>query len=105
MLIIVFFVATECSGQELPIATRLPYPLPKDTTTNKICNNRGHVISGFLSETLIYCPPYTIDTDSTTIQVLPNCNSIMYACGRCMKNIVEQQKEVRIVIWKIKKKN
>ncbi len=67
---------------------------------DSICIERGHVISGIFSETLMYCPPYIIDTDSITIQVYPSCNWRTYKCARCKKQITEREPERRIVIWR-----
>jgi len=73
-----------------------------DTTINKMCLERGHVSSGVVSSTLMYCPPYTIDTDSTTIQVYPACNWISFTCKRCGKPVSELEPERRVVIWRKK---
>ena len=73
-----------------------------DTTVNKICVERGHIMSGVCTSTLMYCPPYTIDTDSTTILVYPSCNTISYTCKRCGKSVSEREPERRVVIWRKK---
>lgn len=73
-----------------------------DTTVNKMCAERGHVSSGVIMSTAMYCPPYTIDTDSTTIQVYPACNWISFTCKRCGKSVSEREQERRVVIWRKK---
>ena len=72
----------------------------KDTTENNICKERGHIISDIIASTLMYCPSYIIDTDSTTIEVFPACNWITYICKRCGQEISERNKERRVVLWK-----
>ena len=71
-----------------------------DTAINAICKVRGHVCGGVVSSTLMYCEPYTIDTDSTTIRVYPSCNWISYECVRCGKYVSEKEPERREVIWR-----
>lgn len=71
-----------------------------DTTINPICKVRGHVCGGVVSTTAMYCEPYTIDTDSTTIRVYPSCNWISYKCARCGQYVSEKEKERREVIWR-----
>jgi hypothetical protein len=66
---------------------------------DSICLQRGHiVINGWV--TSAYCPPYTIDTDSTSILVYPACNSITGTCERCNKEVTQMEKEQRTIIWK-----
>lgn len=71
-----------------------------DTTINLICKVRGHVCGGVVSTTCMYCEPYTIDTDSTTIRVYPSCNWISYRCARCGEYVSEKEPERREVIWR-----
>lgn len=71
-----------------------------DSLANKICIERGHISDGVCSTTLMYCPPYTIDTDSTTVMVYPACNYSTYTCTRCSKSVTEKDKEHRITTWK-----
>lgn len=71
-----------------------------DTTVNPICKVRGHVSGGMVSTTCLYCEPYTIDTDSSTIKVYPACNWISYTCARCGEYVSEKEKERREVIWR-----
>ena len=73
-----------------------------DTTYNKICVERGHVKSGLTMSTSMYCPPYIIDTDSTTIQIYPACNWIYFTCKRCGKSVSEREAERRVVVWRKK---
>ncbi|MFA5934977.1 MAG: hypothetical protein WC827_03780 [Candidatus Paceibacterota bacterium] len=54
--------------------------------------------------TLMYCPPYTIDTDSTTVTVYPACNTTTYTCQRCGKSVSEGGKEERVITWKKERK-
>ena len=74
-----------------------------DTIVNKICLERGHVCSGVINKTAMYCPPYLIDTDSTTIIVYPACNYEIFTCLRCGKKITRLEKERRIIINKKEK--
>lgn len=74
-----------------------------ETKQDSICMERGHVSTGSVTSTLAYCPPYTIDTDSTTITVFPACNSYSYTCQRCRRSITEYEKESRIVTWRKEK--
>ena len=71
-----------------------------DTTVNKICIERGHVSGGVVMKTLMYCAPYSIDTDSTTIMVYPACNYESFTCKRCGKAVSQLEKERRVVIWR-----
>ena len=71
-----------------------------DTTINNICKERGHILSELSTSTLMYCPSYIIDTDSTTIEVFPACNWVTYICKRCGQEISERNKERRVVLWK-----
>jgi hypothetical protein len=74
-----------------------------DTSKNEICKERGHVCSGVMSSTAMYCFPYIIESDTATIQVYPACNYITYFCARCGKVITEQEPEGRYVIWRKEK--
>lgn len=69
-----------------------------------ICKERGHVLVGSTTTTAMYCPPYTIDTDSTTIEVTPSCNASWAQCSRCKLTITTGGQETRRVIWKRKPK-
>lgn len=71
-----------------------------DTIINNICKERGHILSKLSTSTLMYCPSYIIDTDSTTIEVFPACNWITYICKRCGQEISERNKERRVILWK-----
>jgi len=71
-----------------------------DTIVNKICQERGHVSGGYVMKTLMYCQPYIVETDSTTIMVYPACNWESYTCIRCGKYVTEKEKEQRVVIWR-----
>jgi hypothetical protein len=71
-----------------------------DTATYETCSERGHVMGDIISRTLMYCPPYTIDTDSTTVIVYPGCNSISYRCARCGMIVSDGEKERRVVVWR-----
>ena len=66
-----------------------------------ICAERGHVLAGIAFITAVNCPPYFIDTDSTTVVVYPSCNTIQYNCERCGKKIIEAEKEIKKTIWKL----
>jgi hypothetical protein len=74
----------------------------QDTVVNKICAERGHVPAGTMFTTCVYCPPYHIDTDSTTIIVYPACNSSSGTCSRCKNYYSVLGKEYRETIWKKK---
>ena len=104
MAIIFSFVLYASYGQVNNIKW-VPNPLA-DTTKAKVCVVRGHVSSEIGVTTLVYCPPYIIDSDSTTVKVYPSCNTTKTYCERCNSAIiVGGSKEVREVIWKkIKKK-
>lgn len=71
-----------------------------DTTVNKMCLERGHVSGGVIMKTAMYCTPYSIDTDSTTIMVYPACNYESFTCKRCGKYVSQLEKERRVVIWR-----
>lgn len=71
-----------------------------DTKVNKMCKERGHISGGVVMKTLMYCEPYTIDTDSTTIMVYPACNYESFICKRCGKYVSQLEKERRVVIWR-----
>ena len=71
-----------------------------DSTKYKICIERGHVMGGMCETTLMYCEPYLEETDSTTIKVYPGCNWITCNCQRCNKEIVEKERDQRVVIWR-----
>lgn len=75
-----------------------------DSVKLKICKERGHVCAGAFSSTLAYCPPYLVETDSTSVMVYPACNAISYGCARCGKAVSEMEKEKRVVIWRKKDK-
>ncbi len=66
----------------------------------KVCEERGHVPGNGCVTTAMYCPPYLIETDSTTIKVYPKCNSMTCTCIRCGKEITYQEEEYREVIWR-----
>lgn len=71
-----------------------------DTTVNKMCQERGHISGSLIMKTLMYCEPYTIDTDSTAIMVYPACNYESFTCKRCGKYVSQSEKERRVVIWR-----
>lgn len=74
-----------------------------DTTaqsSDTMCIERGHVIGDGAWTTLMYCPPYLIETDTSTILVYPGCNYNSFDCLRCGKYVEEKEKERREVIWK-----
>jgi hypothetical protein len=73
--------------------------LAPDTAINKICAERGHVSGGLFMVTGMYCTPYLIETDSTTIIVYPACNYETFICLRCGKKVTRLEKERRVVIW------
>lgn len=77
---------------------------PLDTVQNKICQERGHVLTGSIVRSTAFCPDYIIDTDSTTVLVRPDCNSSWTICKRCEKIIGFNGTETRKTIWKIKPK-
>lgn len=77
---------------------------PFDTVQNKICLERGHVLTGTIFRSTAFCPDYIIDTDSTTVLVRPDCNSSWTVCTRCEKVIGFNGTETRKTIWKIKPK-
>jgi len=64
-----------------------------------ICKERGHVMTGVMFTTAMYCPPYVIDEDGVSYMVYPACNSTTYTCGRCGKEITETGEETRVIIW------
>jgi hypothetical protein len=102
-LIILLLLSIMGFGQDTLQTSNLIYQEVIETADSnafKLCEKRGHVRSGVYSSTLLYCPSYIIDTDSTTIEVFPSCNWIGYTCSRCGKQISEREKERRIVIWK-----
>jgi hypothetical protein len=68
-----------------------------------LCAERGHVQSGMVSVTGMYCPPYLIETDSTTVKVYPSCNEYKYVCLRCDQLVIESEPERREVIWRKEK--
>ena len=68
--------------------------------TDTICVQRGHVQPDVVGTTLLYCPPYLIESDTITIKVYPSCNLLMYTCLRCDKYIEEYEEEQRVVIWR-----
>lgn len=72
----------------------------KENLNIKLCEERGHLITQGITVTLAYCPPYLIDTDTTTIIVYPVCNWADDYCERCGKHFPSSQKEVRETIWK-----
>ena len=67
---------------------------------DQVCERRGHLSSGVVMVTDAYCPPYYIDTDSTTILVYPSCNSETFICKRCGKYVTQPEKEKRVIIWR-----
>lgn len=71
-----------------------------DSANIFMCKERGHLSSGIVMTTLVYCPKYFIETDSTTIEVTPACNYHTYNCQRCGVSVTEQEKENRRVIWR-----
>jgi hypothetical protein len=68
-------------------------------TINPICKQRGHIKGDVCSSTLMYCEPYIIDTDTSSIMVYPACNWLTYYCIRCGAEIVEQEPEYREILW------
>jgi hypothetical protein len=74
------------------------------TKVDSMCLERGHVLGEGGFTTSMYCPPYTIDTDSTTVTVYPACNSATSACSRCNKYVSVPEKEYRVVTWRKPKK-
>jgi len=69
-------------------------------TENPICKERGHVMGGWTSSTLLYCPPYQIDEKDFTIMVYPDCNSHSTICSRCGMSYALPSRETRDTIWK-----
>jgi hypothetical protein len=65
-----------------------------------MCKERGHVNEGWYMSTALYCPSYVLDTDTTTIEVHPSCNTITFECKRCGKFVSEPEKERKVVIWR-----
>ena len=70
---------------------------PKDSL---ICVERGHVLTGTCTQTLAWCPPYTIDYADSTVTVFPNCNTSTCVCARCGQVITTGGKEFRITTWR-----
>lgn len=68
--------------------------------TINLCKERGHIVPEICMSTAMYCPPYYIETDSSTIKVYPSCNYITYTCERCSLEITEREREKREVIWR-----
>lgn len=75
------------------------YDLVIDTTANKLCLERGHVLGDVIMRTAMYCSPYVIDTDSTTVMVYPACNYESFTCKRCGKYVSRLEKERRVIVW------
>ena len=69
----------------------------KDTS---LCQERGHIPGGYIVSTAAYCPPYFVDTDSTTVIIYPACNTESFTCKRCGKNVTQQEEERQVIIWK-----
>jgi len=67
---------------------------------DSVCAVRGHVNGGSCMSTLMYCPPYIEETDSTSYLVYPACNTMSYTCLRCKQHIVEREKGSKILLWK-----
>ena len=65
-----------------------------------LCQERGHISSGLIMATAMYCPPYYIDTDTTTVIVYPACNTETFTCQRCGKQVIQKEEERRVVIWR-----
>lgn len=97
---LIVFSAIGCKGQTEIRLSSLPFSKQDSIKASTICAERGHIMIGSSTTTLAYCPPYTIDTDSTTVEVYPACNSSWAECQRCHKVVVYQGQEVRRVIWK-----
>lgn len=72
----------------------------KENLKDKRCEERGHIISQCVPVTLAYCPPYIIETDTTTIRVYPVYSWAGDFCERCGKYFPPSQKEVRETIWR-----
>jgi len=72
------------------------------TADTSICRERGHVMSGSGSTTLLYCPSYIVDHENYSEIVHPACNSTTSYCMRCNKSFTEPGKEYREIIWKKK---
>lgn len=71
-----------------------------EDAVNKICLERGHVMSGNASVTLAYCPPYLVENDSVSYMVYPSCNETTQICQRCGMIVKSYPKELRVVIWR-----
>lgn len=65
-----------------------------------LCIERGHIPGHTYSTTLMHCPPYIVDTDSTTIKVIPCCNASHSNCARCGATFFHPCEERRIVLWR-----
>lgn len=63
------------------------------------CKERGHVMGGPAYSTLMYCPPYLLETKDTTWMVYPSCNSMRGTCLRCNQLFSQSEPERREVIW------
>jgi hypothetical protein len=88
---IVVMVLTSCKAQQVDTVK---------ADSVDLCQERGHIHTGMVMATAMYCPPVTIDTDSTTVIIYPSCNQITYTCARCGKTIQEAEPERKVVIWK-----
>lgn len=55
------------------------------------CAKRGHVMGDAVMKTLKYCPPYLIETDSSTVKVYPACSHISFTCMRCDKRVIMEK--------------
>lgn len=70
------------------------------TKADTICAERGHGNLSGCSSTLVWCPPYTEDTDSTTVAVYPCCNTTTCYCDRCGRQVKSHCEETRVVTWR-----
>jgi hypothetical protein len=72
-----------------------------DTKENKICSERGHVLTGTFSETLMNCPINYEDRDSVTVVIISSCNIKTYVCARCGKSVAIRDKQQESVVWSV----
>lgn len=69
-------------------------------TPEEICFQRGHVTNGWTFSTSIYCEDRIIDAECHSIKVMPGCNAVSYACGRCDQFVSEYPDDYRAWIWR-----
>jgi len=101
IIYLLFFICSQATAQQyFYMGPVVELQHEKDS----MCIERGHVHSGIAFITDMYCEPYIIETDSTTIIVCPSCNIITFRCARCGKEISEAEPEIRKTIWKREEK-